>query len=313
MIHSLPSIRFIALKNPNFSFQFVDPLSVQTLPSNSFLLDARTFQTGSDGKLIGDESCLLFQLASRCSSCGSALLESNADLLLESSSAAIAIPVYRAGSVNSVVVLSTRSGDDSVGVFEIWEPVGIYEEVSLTQGFYGVMDRFRNVSSYVRFEIGRGLPGQVWDQKIGVIHDDLSNHPGFLRAAGASADLLQTAIGIPVATKDNFFAAALLISSSATPLARAYEVWEAKDDGFSLVSRGYQDLDESLRREHGSTMGIGLGLAGLAASEGSAVTCEDPTVLFAGLETGPIPQAGSGLAIPYFDGDKLSSVTTLIF
>jgi len=40
----------------------------------------------------------------------------------------------------------------------------------------------------VRFEKGSGLPGQVWQDRRGVIHDELATHPGFLRAAGASAE-----------------------------------------------------------------------------------------------------------------------------
>ncbi|MGI9473546.1 MAG: GAF domain-containing protein [Rubripirellula sp.] len=217
----------------------------------------------------------------------------------------------------SVITLSAKQLNDEhdnvVGVFEVWEPVGVYEELALKVGFFGKMERFRNVSSFVRFEKGNGLPGQVWQQRAGVIHDDLSNHPGFLRAAGASADLLVTAIGLPVAT-NAYHASVLLISSCVSPLARGFEVWQPVDDGFSLLGGAYRGLGDGIDLPAETHLPTGQGLPGLAARAGSAVLSEDVETLFAGRgEAARLPEAACGLAIPYFDGETLTSVATLLF
>ena len=68
------------------------------------------------------------------------------------------------------------------------------------------------------------MPGQAAILGHALLQDNLRNHPGFLRAAGASAGELQTALGIPSFRKE-FLATAVLISSSNTPLAKRIEVW----------------------------------------------------------------------------------------
>ena len=195
------------------------------------------------------------------------------------------------------------------GVFEIWTPVGEYDELGLSQGYFGELARFKNVSTFVRFEKGSGLPGQVWDRGQSVIHSDLSNHPGFLRAAGASADSLGTAIGIPVAGSD-FVASILLISSDATPIAKGFEVWKATEEGFTLDSASYHDA--SIAVEVGAKLSSSDGLPGLTQELGRAVLIDDASCLAIGR-----PDVGDkltyGLAIPCYASNKLDSVTTVLF
>lgn len=293
------------------------PLAVTTLPATSFLTDVRVYDVDESGQLAFATQAAIEQLAlasvqSRC-----AEISDDAAVTLEDSAAAIAIPTIRNDRVVSVAVLSSKSirpdHDDVVGVFEVWKPVGEFEELALSKGYFGRMERFQNVSSFVRFEKGTGLPGQVWQKRTSVIHDDLSNHPGFLRAAGASAELLATAIGLPVAGTD-FQGTALLISSTVSPLARAFEVWQAEENGFRLLDASYAGFEEELVLLPDTEWPLDSGLPGLAAESGTAVLSEEPTVLYAGRnhET-KLPDSGTGLAIPFFEGDKLTSVTTLLF
>jgi hypothetical protein len=86
-----------------------------------------------------------------------------AEALPENVAAVIAIPVVCGSTCTSVVVLALRNSS-SFGVFEIWKPIGRYAELGLVDGYFSTLERFHNVSSFVRFERGMGLPGQVWER-----------------------------------------------------------------------------------------------------------------------------------------------------
>ena len=215
--------------------------------------------------------------------------------------------------IGMVVKDKLADGTPTAGVFEVWKPVPPHEELALAHGSYGLMERFAGVSRFVRFEKGNGLPGQVWDQNLPVVHDDLSHHPGFLRAAGASADILQTAIGLPIQAGGEFYAAMLMISSTTSPLARGFEVWRADDEGYGLVTSAYHGLGESycLADQARATEGS---LADLVALRGTAVLTEEPEQLMAGRDVAAAsPGPTAALAIPFYDGDVLRSVATLLF
>jgi hypothetical protein len=219
-------------------------------------------------------------------------------------------PVFRNGEIISIAVCETKSMNEIGGVIELWQPVGRYEEVRLTSGAFGKLERFQNVSCFVRFEKGSGLPGQVWASGRSMIHDDLSNHPAFLRAAGASADSLQIAIGIPI-IGDDFVAALVMISPGVTPLARGFEIWSAEENGFRLIQATYPDLDVDLRLKVGEIFEPLEGLPGLASEHGGMTTTENDRFLYAGRNSST--GMDSALSIPTYHGDRLDSVTTLLF
>lgn len=242
---------------------------------------------------------------------------------------AMSIPVYRESNIISVAVFLCDGSSNTVGVFEVWQPIGEYDELGMTKGFFGKLERFQNVSSFVRFEKGLGLPGQVWQNKCFVIHDQLSSHPGFLRAAGASAESLEVAFGMPVGD-ENFLATALLISSDATPVARGYEVWRNADDHFVLESCGYQHVDDSFRFTIGDTIPLDGALPGLAIAQGVATVTEDQALILGHRKTDPQnPDLDSeglspsqeitaerypnrALCIPFYEGSRITNVLTLM-
>ncbi len=281
------------------------------LPPNAFLSDVRTYEVDAQQGMVADSDSELDELATR------AVASGNPELVVEPANSnrpyrsAIAIPIYRNDLVVSVVVLATNTSQEAVGVFEIWSPVGVYEELGLSNGFFGKLSRFQNVTSFVRFEKGSGLPGQVWNALRARIHDNLSNHAGFLRAAGASADSLNTAIGVPVMGKQ-YNASVLMISSAATPIARGFEVWQAEPDGFTLESSAY--CSDDIRLESGTKLSLTNGLLGMAYERGTAVITEDESCLLAGRDTKVGSGAvASGIAIPFFESDVMTSVTVLLF
>jgi hypothetical protein len=143
-----------------------------------------------------------------------------------------------------------------------------------------------------------------------MIHDDLSNHPAFLRAAGASADSLQTAIGIPIIS-DDFVAALVMISPRVTPLARGFEIWASEENGFRLVQAVYPDLDAELHLKVGVFFDTMEDLPSLACEHGGMTTTENERFLYAGRSA--CTGMDSALSIPTYHGNRLDSVTTLLF
>ncbi|MFK8112150.1 MAG: GAF domain-containing protein [Rubripirellula sp.] len=289
---------------------------VSCLPTACFLSDVRVYDVSEDGFLVYTNHASVEQLVSSVIQSGQAEVSLDQEHLLEGSSAVLAIPVLRSERVISVAVLSAKrlqeDGQEPAGVFEVWQPTGEFQELSLTSGFFAHMDRFQNVSSFVRFEKGSGLPGQVWQQRQSVIHDDLPNHPGFLRAAGASADSLATAIGIPVATKDSH-CSTVLISSQLSPMARGFETWRVEADGFRLKQGVYGGFEQNLAIPAETFLEFDQGLVGAAREAATVIVSDDLSRLFPGRDQKlELPSPTIGLAIPFFEGDKLSCITTLL-
>ncbi|MEO9592169.1 GAF domain-containing protein [Rhodopirellula bahusiensis] len=269
------------------------------------------------GDLSPDCDASALPIAQRCLHESDAIVVQDPSLLPTDASAAMAIPVHCDGAVQSVIVLFAKSANeaisDPVGVFEVWRPVGPYDEVALREGYYGKLERFQNVSSFVRFEKGNGLPGVVWEQGRALAQDDLANHMGFLRAAGASADLLNSAVGLPIFA-EQYLSTAVLIQSKRSPMARAIEVWNIDGKECELTSQAYGDVEQAFRLDSGTRVPLAAGILGLVAEHQRVVLIEDMEAL---LLTRPadrvMPSPTAGLAIPFFDGSHLSSITVLMF
>ena len=287
------------------------------LNKDSLLAELRIYDVSQAG-IDSDRPDLLSNLAIKSLATGTAELLPPADHQMIGS--ALAIPIYRGGTIFNVVVMSIKPEQDGAGVLEIWDPVDPYEEVKLRSGYFAHLERFANVSSFVRFERGNGLPGQVWESKQSVIHDDLPSHLGFLRAAGASAGLLQTAVGIPIMVDDKLKSVGVLISSKATPIAKGYEVWNVTNDGFTLEGSAYQGLAKTFQLKRDTKLDADTGLPGLASVHGGATTTENEVILLAGRNQksrsteNPLETSGptAGLAIPTYQDDTLTSVMTFL-
>ena len=286
-------------------------LTTLSSESPSFISEVRTYQVDASRCIVGDVDSPFEQLVKQCLESGLAQIASSDGEQSDLHAAMTAIPIYRLEQMISIVVIASGQGDSLSGVFEIWTPIGEYEELGLASGYFGNLARFQNVSSFLRFEKGSGLPGQVWNSLRAVIHNDLSNHPGFLRAAGASAGSLDTAIGIPVAG-EFYFGTVVLISSKTSPIARGFEVWRAEPDGFTLQSCSYNA--EELEAPVGSTLPLDQGIPSLISEGGGAVMSHDLDILKAGRKALSSDQACAGfLVIPFYEGDALTSVAALLF
>lgn len=287
------------------------------LPSDCYLSDVVVYEIDDSGAPAPNHADHTDAIAKRCVESGLVCIDNQAESLPPGIAAMMAIPIYRDESTQSIVVFAARDADEShadpIGVFEVWEPIGPYEEVALSAGFFGKMERFQNVSSFVRFEKGSGLPGSVWQNRRAQVQDDLANHPGFLRAAGASADLLQSAVGIPVAN-EAYCGTAILISSAVTPVARGIEVWELDDELFKLTSRAYTNVEEAFELAIGSTVDRDAGVLGQTLEHGKPLLFEDvASLMLSRPDSMAMPCPTAGLAMPFFQGESLTSITLFLF
>lgn len=221
----------------------------------------------------------------------------------------LSLPVFRAAELRSIVNFMGTAQPGVSGVFEIWQPTGVYHDLKLTESYFGQLDRFQNVSSFVRFEMGAGLPGQAAMHGQAIIHDDLQNHPGFLRAAGASAGELQAAVALPIFGPD-FVAIVLLISSKSTPLARWIEVWKPHGAELELSQIAQTDVDADLRCQFnvGQRLPLASGILGEVIREQAAVLSTDSNLLTPCRGSHQPAGQQSCLAIPTYHGSDLNSI-----
>lgn len=292
--------------------------SISKLTLNRFVNDVFVVTLDGAQATFDFESPLVEQAAARCLATAQAVVlsASSDEDNPESSSieSVLALPVFDAKTMTSIALMTVK--DRSLpGVFEVWRSIGKYQELGLDSGYFGQLERFQNVSSFVRFEYGSGLPGLAWRTEKTVIHDNLANHPGFLRAAGASAEALSTAIGVPV-FNDEFDSTVVLISSNRSPLAKAIEVWELNGSDLVLNSSAYSEGAESeLAILRGNSISEDHGLIHSAKNQRQAVLTDDLEACRFGRSLESLTSQGvcGGLAIPTFVETELKCVTSFLF
>lgn len=284
------------------SMERVDLLSSASLTNRFFFLSQVFIHDFRHGLRTSNEqpfnSCAERTLADGCPH-----IERSGEKVL------LSLPVFRSAELRSIVNFMGIARTGISGVFEIWKPTGVYHDLKLTESYFGQLDRFQNVSSFVRFEMGGGLPGQAAVNGHAVIHDDLQNHPGFLRAAGASAGELQAAVALPIFGPD-FVATVLLISSKSTPLARRIEIWVRSGAELELSQIAQTDVDADLRCQFnvGKRVPLDSGILGEVVREQAAVLSTDSNLLTPCRGSQELEGQQSCLAIPTYRGADLNSI-----
>jgi len=282
-----------------------------TLPGNRFLQSVSLCPVEYESDTPFPSGSAQYLAVEQCRQSGLPCVVADAPESEDSIAAALALPIYQDLTIKNILLFTIIESTEAVGVVEVWTPVGRYQELALSSGYFGALERFQNVSSFVRFENGSGLPGQAWSRGHAIIHDDLANHPGFLRAAGASAEALQTAIGIPVFAKD-FVSTVALISSADSPLAQGVEVWTKNKDGeFEIDASAYcPNVSEEMRLSVGTVCQEAEGLLGPCLQTQSAQLVSDSDRMNCGRKT-PFDSSGAVL-IPTFRSGEIASVTSLL-
>ena len=146
----------------------------------------------------------------------------------------LTLPVVIMGEVTACAALVWTS-DGWRGALEVWRPY-VNGTLRLTDFFYGAEQSFALVSQQKTFGVLEGLPGLTFDALEPVVFETLSQTRGFLRAEAAAAAGLGAGLGVPVVGDKAATCAVLLLSSAASPLASAFEVWHADKAGARLGS-----------------------------------------------------------------------------
>lgn len=139
---------------------------------------------------------------------------------------AVAVPIFAGSDLKAILVMMCGTDARHAGAIEIWEDV--YDKLQLADGYYGRADNFAAVSRGMSFQHGEGLPGSVWAANTPKLMCDLGRTSAFLRSREAAEIGLTNGIGIPVPVPGDKRYVLVLLSSPETPIARRFELWDAR-------------------------------------------------------------------------------------
>lgn len=140
---------------------------------------------------------------------------------------AVAIPLFDGAKLKSVLVVLCGDDENRTGAIEVWaEKDGL---LMLDDGYYGNAKHFEWVSQQTHFPSGQGLPGGVWAAETPILMRDLGSGYRFIRSESAGKAGLTTGLGLPIPVPLNRNYVLTLLSARGTPIARRFELWDARD------------------------------------------------------------------------------------
>lgn len=166
--------------------------------------------------------------------------------------AAVALPVFAGDRLNAVLVVLCGEDETTTGAIEVWaERDGL---LMLDDGYYGAAKHFEWVSQHTHFPKGQGLPGGVWAAQTPMLFRDLGSGYRFIRSESAGAAGLTTGLGLPVPVPGGQTYVATLLSARGTPIARRFEIWDAREarlgkDGGAVLIDGICEREGPLWSE----------------------------------------------------------------
>lgn len=140
--------------------------------------------------------------------------------------AGVAMPIFAGAELKAVLVILCGDAVEGIGALEVWaESSGA---LALVDGYYGAAKEFEDLSHRTGFARGQGLPGGVWAAATPILMRDLGAGYGFLRAESAGRAGLRKGLGLPVPSPSGASYVLTLLSSDDTPIARRFEIWDAR-------------------------------------------------------------------------------------
>ncbi len=106
-------------------------------------------------------------------------------------------------------------------------------------GYYGGLEAFGKLSRLLQFQSGTGLPGLALERGVPQVIEREGQSNAFIRASIARDYGIETGIAIPIFRGDSVAHVLVLLSTSTTPIARAFEVWAPEGEGLVLRSSHY--------------------------------------------------------------------------
>lgn len=139
---------------------------------------------------------------------------------------AVAVPIFAGDVLKAVLVVLCGDDENRTGAIEIWREQS--NLLMLDDGYYGAAKHFEWVSQHTHFPRGQGLPGGVWASMTPILMRDLGSGYRFVRADAAGKAGLTTGLGLPLPTPGNVTYVLTLLSARGTPIARRFEIWDAR-------------------------------------------------------------------------------------
>ncbi len=233
---------------------------------------------------------------------------------LEGLSAAVALPWFRGNTLVAVVVFLCGNRAETGGCIEVWEPTEQRLLVHM-DGYYGRLSAFEDVSRVMRFPLGAGLPGTVWERGLPQIVEDLGNSTSFMRAAAARESGVTSGLGIPLLCGGQVTHVVTFLSAESTPLARAFEIWVPDASGRLSLKQSYYAPGLSTLKDQSTFMSLARGedVAGRVFESGlpCALSCTAQAGMSpAFLRADAARELGLSFAVglPVHDGDRLRAV-----
>lgn len=220
----------------------------------------------------------------------------------------VSIPVFAGEFLLAVVVLFCGKGDEATGAIEVWGNVaGSANELKLSEGYYGDLERFEWISRRLTIMRNHGLPGVAWGTGKPFMMQDLGGSGTFLRARNAAEAGITTGLAIPFSAFGGDIRILTLLSAKGTPIARRFEIWSVEGDALALVSGHAESGVDLLAKYAGKMIGKGEGELGKVWLTGRPVMAfvAENSSLEAGDER--------ALMLPVINAGRLVSVVVLAF
>jgi hypothetical protein len=229
--------------------------------------------------------------------------------------AAVALPWFRGNTLVAVVVFLCGNRMETGGCIEVWEPNDQRLLVHM-DGYYGRLSAFEDVSRVMRFPLGQGLPGTVWERGLPYIMEDLSTSTSFMRASAAKECGVSSGLGIPLLCGGQVTHVVTFLSAETTPLARAFEIWMPDATGRLLLKQAHYGAGLGVLKDQSTFMSVGDGedVAGRVLETGlpCALSCTGDsnasTRGFVRAKTAASLGLQFAVGLPIHDGDRLRAV-----
>lgn len=140
---------------------------------------------------------------------------------------AVALPFFKGGELSAVVTLLGGDDQSSQGAMELWRnDPRISSDITLLDGYYGGLSpEFEQLSRDAYLPRGMGLPGMAWQREEAVMMGQVDASTRFLRGDAASDAGICRALAMPCHSSTNASYVLMLLSGTATPIARRMERW----------------------------------------------------------------------------------------
>ncbi len=225
---------------------------------------------------------------------------------------AVAIPVFAGERLKAVLVFLCADDEQRTGAIEVWRAgEGPAAVLHLDDGYFGAAKHFAWVSQHTQFPRGQGLPGGVWAAGAPMLLRDLGGAYRFIRSESAGQAGLTTGLGLPIPVPGEEVYVLTLLSARGTPIARRFELWEARHGRAGKPSDVV--LIDGLCEREGALWGTPRSIGAWQGQIGRVVATGVPVAAAGGKAPGLPADYQAVVALPIHRGHELAHVAAWYF